>query len=191
MDTPYELPEQVASRQLGPSEHLLWSGRPRQGFMMRPSDALLIPFSLMWGGFAIFWEASVITSNAPFFFRLWGIPFVVVGLYLMVGRFVVDARARSRTAYAITDERVLIISGQLGASVRSLSLSNLPELTLEERPDRTATITFGPAPSQWQSGRWLGSSAASGFALEAIPEARAVYDRIPSAEQGPKGAGHA
>ena len=52
----YEL-EQAARSELARNEKLLWSGQPRGGIKFRAADALMIPFSLMWGGFAVFWEA--------------------------------------------------------------------------------------------------------------------------------------
>ena len=65
-------PEQVISRELETGERLLWAGSPRHGIVIRGSDAFLIPFSLMWGGFAVFWEISVLHTKAPGFFALWG-----------------------------------------------------------------------------------------------------------------------
>ncbi|WP_246780688.1 hypothetical protein [Rhizobium sp. BK008] len=93
---------------LMPGEKLLWSGRPGQGFLLTSRDFLLVPFSLLWGGFAIFWEITAISTETPVFTKLWGIPFVLMGLYLMAGRFFVDAAARARTEYVLTNRRVII-----------------------------------------------------------------------------------
>jgi hypothetical protein len=136
--------ENQIKAELGSQERLLWTGRPRSGILFRPADALLIPFSLLWGGFAIFWEATVITQRAPFFFKLWGVPFVLVGLYLIVGRFFADARQRAKTYYGITSERVIIISGLFRRSVKSLNIETLSDITLTEKSDGSGSITLGP-----------------------------------------------
>jgi hypothetical protein len=54
--------ESTIAQHLDPGEHLLWSGQPRGGIRLRPQDAFLIPFSLLWGGFAIFWEFMAVTQ---------------------------------------------------------------------------------------------------------------------------------
>ena len=48
-----------------PNERLLWVGRPDPEVLFTPIDAFLVPFSIMWGGFAVFWEAGVISSGGP------------------------------------------------------------------------------------------------------------------------------
>jgi hypothetical protein len=135
------LPE--IQRELSSKERLLWSGQPRQGIALKSSDVMAIPFSLMWGGFAIFWESSVIDSNAPFFFMLWGIPFVLVGLYMIIGRFFFDASTRRNTFYGVSNERVLIVSGIFNRQIKSLNLRTLTDLSLTEGREGEGTISFG------------------------------------------------
>jgi hypothetical protein len=156
--------------------------------MLRLSDALLIPFSLLWGGFALFWEATVIRSGAPFFFKLWGIPFVLVGLYIIVGRFFVDAKRRETTFYALTNERVIIISGLFSRDVRTLSLQALSDINLSLKSDGRGTITFGPSHplASWYSGlAWPGAGRYRNMAptFETIDNAKQVYELIRRAQR--------
>ena len=58
---------------LGPGESILWQGRPQRFTPFTPYDAYLIPFSLLWCGFAVFWEGLVI-KNGVSLFSLFGIP---------------------------------------------------------------------------------------------------------------------
>jgi len=172
---------------LAPGERVLWSGMPRQGVLLRPSDALMIPFSLMWGGFAFFWEFSAISSGAPLFFWLWGIPFVLVGIYIIVGRFFVDSYQRSRTYYGVTDERVVIVSGLVSQELKSLELKGLSDLTLHERADGTGSITFGASPfgsNMWAGAAWPGMRQKLAPSFDLIQRVRYVYDLIRTTQRG-------
>ena len=187
MDVPFDLaPQQEISRVLDSDESLLWSGAPRQGLLLRAGDIFMIPFTLLWGGFAIFWEATVLQSNAPVFFALFGIPFVLIGLYMIVGRFFVDARIRAKTFYGLTSRRAIIVSGLFSRTTNSLPLRTLTDVSLQERQDRSGTIMFGrPQPySYWSSGmRWPGMSQYSTPAFEMIADAKRVHDQVLEAQR--------
>lgn len=71
---------------LGAEERLLWAGRPRQGVILRASDAFQIPFSIFWLGFSIFWTVAVVGSRGLFLLPF-AVPFILIGLYLTFGRF--------------------------------------------------------------------------------------------------------
>ena len=177
---------QYLQAQLAPQEQLLWSGQPQSGIVFRRSDALTVPFSLMWGGFAIFWETTVFLSGAPFFFKLWGIPFVLVGLYMIVGRFIVDAKQRAKTYYGITNERIIIVSGLGKRKVKSLNLSTLTDLSMEEGANGSGTIFFGPANAAfgWLAGTPFNSRGVQPPpSFEMIRGAKAVYETIRNAQR--------
>jgi hypothetical protein len=174
--------EQVLLPELAPGERLLWSGRPGQGLRLRTADAVMIPFSLMWGGFAFFWEFMVVSQQAPLIMRLWGLPFVCIGLYMIVGRFFVDSFLRARTHYGLTSTRVIIVTLRGSRQVKSLTLAGLTDITLSERKDHSGNIVFGPgsASNPFINNR-RGATAPS---FELIADARLVYERIRGAQHG-------
>ena len=173
-------------RELSSGERVLWNGQPRQGVGLSAGDVYMIPFSLLWGGFAIFWEWSVLNSGAPIFFALWGIPFVGVGLYMIFGRFFVEAWQRSRTYYAVTNERILIIDGGFKTTVRSVSLRSLTDMSLTESAEGEGSISFGasnlPAMFRNLSG-WPGMKDRMGPVFDRIADARRVRDLIQGAQK--------
>jgi hypothetical protein len=99
------------SSNLDSDERIEWNDKPIQGIQFSSQDIFLIPFSILWCGFSIFWESTVIMKEAPLMFKLWGIPFVIVGLYFVFGRFIHDSMKRSDIYYAITNKRVIIKRG--------------------------------------------------------------------------------
>jgi len=168
-------------KELLPDEKLLWAGTPKKGILFRSSDAFVIPFSIFWFGFAIFWESSVVSGEAPFFFMLWGIPFLAMGLYITVGRFFYDKFNRDKTVYAVTDKRVIIKSGVFKKNVQSFNIKILFNLSINEKSDGSGTIKLdSDNASGFQQGivitGWPGTKQVP--ALEFIPEARTVYNLI-------------
>ena len=131
--------------QLLDGEQIAWTGGPSTGIRLQAADTFLIPFSLLWCGFALFWEYSVISiGHAPVFMRLWGIPFILFGLYFVVGRFMLDAWLRGRTYYALTNQRILIYRRPPLAQFTALNLKQLPDMNLIESSAGSGTIRFGP-----------------------------------------------
>lgn len=173
--------------QLSRDEKILWSGQPKQGIVIRGADMFMIPFSLMWGGFAIFWELSVLRSDAPTFFTLWGIPFVLVGLYLIIGRFFFEAKQRANTFYAVTNERVLIVSGVLSRRIKSLNLRTLSDLSLSEGKNNEGTISFGggsPLASMFGGfSGWPGMEQHLGPRFELVSGAKSIFETIRGAQR--------
>jgi hypothetical protein len=157
-------------------EKVIWRGRPQQGLMLTRRDALLIPFSLVWGGFTIFWESTVLRmQNVPLFMALFGAVFVLIGLFLIIGRFFVDAWIRTGVFYALTDRRILILRSRPSMSFQAVSLDRLPEATLNETSNGRGTIRFGPALSIWNN-RAMGGFGAWVASLDPIPQFLAIDD---------------
>jgi len=174
-------------------ESLLWSGQPLRKIIFHQRDLFAIPFSLLWGGFAIFWEWGVTghfgnsgnSHSAPTFFTLWGIPFVIMGQYLIWGRFLYTAWKKGRTYYAVTNKRVIVVSIGFSRKLIDGYLRNLNSASLTLRSDGIGTIEFAPASlalSNWVfTSRNRGNQVdidLSSLAFFDIPDARTVYQII-------------
>ena len=158
-------PLEVLTAELLPGEKVEWTGRPNPSVIFHDEDWLLIPFSLLCGGFAIFWllAASGIWNvfwnrpNATFqwFGVIWGTPFVLIGQYMIWGRFLYQRWLKGRTYYALTNRRATIIHrGFGGRSCSSAYFENLALIDKRVRPDGIGAISFGgPVTGDWQWGR--------------------------------------
>lgn len=121
-------------------ESLLWWGRPDPTKHLGLSDIFLVPFSLLWGGFAFFWEIGVLTSGAPAFFGVFGLAFVAMGVYMIFGRFIVKARRKRRTAYGLTDQRVLVAVGSTALSDGQVSHQPIDRRVSRDRKHITVVV---------------------------------------------------
>lgn len=163
-------------------EKQLWSGVPRQGIIMRPSDALGIPFNLLWAGFALVaGMVLAVGDGVPVVLRPLCIPIFALGFYWAIGRFWVDARRRARTTYAVTNERIIIRDGLFRTTSMSIDLRTLSEVKLQERSDGRGTIRFRAVPPLVASNRLFMPRYP---AFEMIPDAWRVCAVIRDAQRG-------
>jgi hypothetical protein len=176
----FNVPSEVEQQLIG-GERILWTGQPDPGRHFDRSDRFLIPFSILWGGFAIFWEAAVIQDGWGFGV-VWGIPFVAMGLYFIFGRFFVKARKKRRTHYAVTDRRVLSV--ERGGPTRATFLDLIPTINATVRNDGSGTAIFGN--TSWMQNSYANTGLdffGRGYDTEAvgfydIRDARQVVDLV-------------
>ena len=162
--------------EIDPQERLIWTGAPQPGLRFERGDLFAVPFSFLWGGFAIYWMVGVVTSGAPTFFVLFGIPFVAIGVYLIVGRFFTDSLRRARTRYALTNERALILSRFMGRTLQSVSVEDMGSVELIGV--KTIRLTRDPIPSAGMLPRSWSMTRGRGSAFEDVEDAPAVLARI-------------
>ena len=89
----------------------------------------------------MFWEIQAITGGAPVFSALWGIPFVVIGLYFIVGRFIYKKRRKLTTVYGLTGSRAIVSSSE--RSFNDMPLVGTPRRINRSRDGRHVSVAFG------------------------------------------------
>jgi hypothetical protein len=174
--------DEAVRPELTPGETVLWAGQPNTSVIFHKEDAFLVPFSLLWGGFAIFWEVGVsgywdsnFGSGKPWIFgMLFGAAFVLTGQYFIWGRFLVTAWKKRRTYYAVTNHRVIVVQQGLSRKMASAYIDTLPNLIKEERRRGLGSLLFTqPRPLWFRTGGW---GAWDSMAIGDMPEFRDVND---------------
>jgi hypothetical protein len=164
-------------------EFIRWKGKPAEGNLFTSHDVYMIPLSIFWCGFAIFWETSVVVNGAPFFFWLFGAVFVCVGLYLVFGRFFWTAWIRKRTRYVITNMKIIRLRGN---RVDMMDGKNMPHMRTYVYRNGNGTIQFGAVPHYYRGSVNLVGSSWTGnevFQLENVAELAQVQQAIASMER--------
>ncbi len=167
---------------LSPGEKIIWSGKPRQGFLLHRSDVFFIPFSLVWTVIAIWMEYDTLASPLPIQEKPWSLFSLAIAAYILVFRFLVDVVYRYVAFYALTDQRILIHTGLLKTTLTSLPLAAQKEIHLDLRKDGSGGIVFGPLePNAWMytGGGWprMGKMAKIP-AFELLEAPQTVYKKI-------------
>jgi hypothetical protein len=145
--------QQRAQSELQSGESLYWTGAadPRRAAIAAlPASLFGIPFA----GFALFWitgayhaTSAMSRSSSNSFtkgfavFPLFGLPFLLIGLGVILAPLWVYLKGLS-TVYAVTNQRVMIISGSSTRSVKSVTPADIVSVDHRERPDGSGDIVI-------------------------------------------------
>ena len=142
--------QQRAQSELQSGESLYWTGSAdpaRAAITALPAALFGIPFA----GFALFWitqayrASSHISNSSNSFakgfsvFPLFGLPFLLVGLGVILAPMWAYLKGLN-TVYAVTNQRVMVISGGSSRSVKSLTPADIVGVDYRERPDGSGDV---------------------------------------------------
>lgn len=99
---------------------------------------------------------------------VWGIPFLLVGNYMVWGRFLMDAWRKRRTYYALTSQRAFVLQEAWTWRIR---VSYLKDIALVEREgNEIGTIWLGPKyPLARPKGSKQKTRSTSRFSFDDVP----------------------
>jgi len=127
---------EIFQGRLAADEHVIWYGQPKAFLRFDAQDVFLVPFSLLAGGFVVFWESSVIAAmlrgetksgnggDLWFGAVIGGAMFLFI-LYFIFGRFFAKRWLRRRTHYLLTERRAVVFVDIGTGRMLSLDLGQL------------------------------------------------------------------
>lgn len=168
-------PYDFCRRYMTEDEYILWKGHPEKGNIFTGREAVMLPFSIVWLSFAVYWEITALRSGSNWFMVLWGLPFVAIGAYLLIGRFIMTAYLRTRTFYVITNRKLMI---RKGSRIQIHDGRNLPPMNLVIHKNGNGTILF--TQNVYTS---KGSRSSTALAIENIADVAQAQNAVDRMER--------
>ncbi len=134
---------------LRPAENVLWYGKPSKLELFTRQDLSAIPIGLLFCAMLGYAAYKSLHSGESLPSKFLSILFIGVGLYAILGRYVVRLFQLKNAKYALTSQRLL---QQCGKQLKSVELNQLPMMHLELNDDGSGTIYFGSRGTVQQYG---------------------------------------
>jgi hypothetical protein len=189
----FPLPDLVV-RQLRPGERVLWAGRPRSGRLVRVTDLPALGFGALWTTIVLTAMLSVTRTESPLMVKVFFFVFLVIGVSSAFGGIVTRGIRLRRTVYAVTDQRLLTLTGE---TLQANDVRHITETRVTVRTDGSGDLFFtgefdqlaqiGQLPPQVQKLAFaLASSQRTGAAVgfQAVPDVLAVQAIVEGLRQG-------
>ncbi|MGN0295058.1 MAG: hypothetical protein ACI4D3_13750 [Lachnospiraceae bacterium] len=156
-------------------ESILWEGRPQSGHYLTGADWLAVPLSIFLTGFCLIWPYLILSSDDmpwPLIFII--IPFAVIAVHTLIGRFILLKKHRKYTSYVITDCRIIRKCKQ---DIDFMDRFVHPPITVKYYKNGDGSIYYGSVFNNQTKSFDIGKNTLQEFALENIKEAGEIYDK--------------
>ncbi len=139
----------VASAEAATSgETVVWFGQPDPKRFLLQSLPLFI-FGIPWTAFAVFWVYAASGFDFPpdfskggfSFFPLFGLPFVLIGVWLLLSPVFHYVKA-FKTLYIVTNKTARIVTMGRTKQVETFTGEDLQQIQRKEKPDGSGDIIF-------------------------------------------------
>lgn len=175
-----------AQSELQSGESIFWAGAANPGRAALGALPVAL-FGIPFAGFALFWmsmafrgtQAISKSGHSSFtsgfaIFPLFGLPFLLVGLAMVFVPLWAFLTGK-KTIYAVTNRRVMVISGVKSRAVKSLTPADIAGVDYRERPDGSGDIAI-TTNTMMRSGNNM--STQMKVALCGVPNVKQVADQV-------------
>ena len=148
--------QSILMPELESDERLLWASKPSASRAFGRNVPMMF-FGGCFTLFAMIWVMGAAGMGAigssigggfgggfglvPLLFPLFGVPFIVVGIYVMAQPFLARNKAASG-ACGLTDKRAIIIEGGMTRSVKSYGGRDLQQIERRDLADGSSDVVF-------------------------------------------------
>jgi len=141
--------ERIFNEHLSSDEKIIWAGKPEANMIFSQEDIFMIPLSLIVG-FPVFLLGTSIITTLPddispirkYFIIIFTVLAMLVGFYIIIGRFIYKVLKRKRTFYVVTDKRILWISGLFTPHFQDLYIDQISDINKQVSPVGIGTLKF-------------------------------------------------
>ncbi len=128
----------VLNKYLNKDEKVLWVGKPEVKAVLDPKDVWFIPMTVLFNVFIIY--KAWFEADIPVDYIL-----ILFGVYLLIGRFIYKAFNKTRTLYAVTNQRIIIIN-KLWNDITEKPIESITHIEKNVLLSGIGTIRFGYTP---------------------------------------------
>ncbi|ALE16050.1 hypothetical protein AMC99_00746 [Altererythrobacter epoxidivorans] len=167
-------------RELRVGERVVWQARPLP--RVQKLAFWIYLFAIPWTAFSVFWTVmaaqGIEASSGPggwlaWAFPLFGVPFVVVGLGMLLTPFK-PLYDRNKILFAVTNERLLEIRLHGSLSVRSVPTSRIGLIERMENRDGSGFLKVAIGVGKDSDG----DSTVEHMAIGQVPDVMTAYEKI-------------